>query len=167
MIIIFIISSCGDHYLTSSNGLRSKNFYKRYIDKRINPNTIEIKTDIIYIDSHYYKNGELFKSENAKKDYFRFYKNGTCYRFNDYGSKNLNKLSFNPKKGDIGFTIKKGKKYFLMTYSIIDGGGFSQSEIRMKDDTLVIYSKNGKDEFFSYFKKMKVPREWLDWKPDY
>ena len=82
-------------------------------------------------------------------------------------SATLNKASFNPKKGDIGFVIKRGGKYLHMFYTLMDAGQFLKSEIRMKGDTLGFYFKNGQDEFLGYYEKIKVPKEWLNFEPDF
>jgi hypothetical protein len=149
-LFITLLSSCGDYYLATPDGggLRSKRKYKWFIKSRINPESIGIDTEVIYKKTHSYKNG-------------------TVYSFNVDSSKVLNKNSFDPEKGDIGFVIKRGDKYLHMFYTLMDAGQFLKSGIRMKDDTLGFYFKNRQDEFLSYYKKIKVPKEWLDYDPDY
>ncbi|WP_298779543.1 hypothetical protein [uncultured Polaribacter sp.] len=36
-----------DYVFTSEKGMRSKNYYKKYLDRRINPNKIGIETDSV------------------------------------------------------------------------------------------------------------------------
>ena len=151
-------------------GLRSLRKYKWFINSRINPETIGVDTDVLYKKKHSYKNGEFrfYKNVNRGYDlYLRFYKNGTVYGFNIDTTKVLDKSSFDPKKGDIGFVIKRGDKYLHMFYTLMDAGQFLKSEIRMKGDTLGFYFKNGQDEFLGYYEKIKVPKEWLNFEPDY
>ena len=61
LLFVIVFSSCGDHYITSLDGLRSKHKYKWFVNNRINPEGIGIDTDVIYTRSHYYKNGTYYR----------------------------------------------------------------------------------------------------------
>lgn len=174
-IIIFCFSSCcvlGDYYVAkledgSMGGLRSMCLYKKYISKRINPEIIGIKTDIIYKNSGYYKN-DLYLNKSYKGFYYyHFYKNGTGYSFYEKKDNKIDSTYFNPKKGNLCFIIKDKSKYWLVQYSVGNAGSFSKIEIQMKQDTLITYKKVGLDKYKFYKEKIKVPKKWLDWKPDY
>ena len=169
LFIVICFSSCQDYYgAIEGGGLRSKHKNKWYVGSRINPEGIGIDTDVIYTRSHYYKNGVLYNNESKGYIlYSHYYKNGNSYRFSIDTSSTLNKNSFDPKKGDIGFVIKRGKKYIEMSYTFFDGGQFRKSEIRMKGDTLVSFYKYGRDEYLNYYKKVEVPKEWLNFEPDF
>lgn len=172
LLSIFLINySCFhcDYTGTLSNGLRSKNAYKKYLNYRINPEILKIKTDLVYKDLKYLFDEEkkLFTkiedSINLKKDlYLRFFENGTYYGFVTKRNSKLNSESLNPEKGGIGFLINRRNQNFLMDYSTINCGSFSKVEFEINGDTLITkYGSNKGFRVFYYYLKHKIPNEYL------
>ncbi|KZS41427.1 hypothetical protein AWE51_22250 [Aquimarina aggregata] len=179
ILLIIITSSCGsflcDYTGTQEGGLRSKNKYKSYIKKRINPAIVGIDTNVIYKDIHhkYTEGNEKFGPETDSLSlntdvYHKFHANGTYYTFIKKGQNRiLNAGSFNPDIGIIGFVLNRKDKYHFMSYSTINCGSFSKQEFEVKGDTLIV--KHGSNKGFRtwyYYVKHKVPKEWLDFKSD-
>ena len=172
--LIFCTSCACDHYLTELNGLRSKRLYKKYINKKIDPETISLKTNILYksIDYKYEEETKIFTeikdSVLLKNDIFlNFFKNGTYYIFSIKKNGILSKKDLNPKKGDFSYVIKKNKKNVFMGYSTVDCGGFSKKDYKIKGDTLMISAGSNKGyRTWYYYIKKEIPKDWLDWEPD-
>jgi hypothetical protein len=158
-----------DYTGTSEKGLRSKKYYKNYLNKRVNPENVKIKTDLVYKSIKYYYDEEnkvfskIKDSVLLKKDtYLRFFKNGTFYSFAEKRNSKPNSDSFNPEKGNIGFLIEQRKKYFLMDYSTINCGSFSKVEFETKGDTLITkYGGNKGFRIWYYYIKHIVPEKSL------
>ncbi len=53
-----------------------------------------------------------------------------------------------------------------MDYGYTDCGNFGKSEIKIKNDTLITNSTRSSYRY-AYYIKQKIPKEWLDYKPDY
>ena len=159
-----------DYTATSSNGLRSKKAYKKYLKHRINPETLNIETDLVYKSIKYSFDEErkLFSkikdSVNLKKDfYLRFFKNGTFYGYATQRNSELNSESLNPEKGEIGFLINRGKKNLLMDYSTVNCGSFSKVEFEINGDTLITkYGSNKGYRVWYYYLKKRLLKEYLE-----
>ena len=57
ILLVILVSSCGsflcDYTKTNEGGLRSKNKYKSYIKKRIDPSIVGLDTSVVYSRIHY------------------------------------------------------------------------------------------------------------------
>lgn len=176
LMVIILFSSCCDHYLTPLGGLRSKEKYKKYLDKRVNPENFEISTKHLYfsIDYKYEEVNKRFsKIEDSvtlnRNSYLRFYKDGLFYYFLENKKIKLKRQVFNPQKGNPGFLIRDKKKQIkIVDYGPVNCGSFSENEIIVKGDTLKISAGSNKGyRIWYYYIKKEVPKEWLDWKPDF
>ncbi|CAL2087470.1 hypothetical protein [Tenacibaculum sp. 190524A05c] len=176
-LIIFILSltlcSCFkcDLYLTNQKGLRSSKLYKKYLKNRIDPNHVNIKTHGVYKSIKYKyeeeskKISKITDTINLKNDYyFKFYTNGTYYSFSKKRNAPLNKNSFDPEKGKIGFVIHKRNKNYFLDYSTINCGSFSKWEFETKKDTLIVKQGNNKGwRIFYYYVLQDVSNEFLNY----
>ncbi|TPN83887.1 hypothetical protein [Aquimarina algicola] len=173
---MFCLSSCGffnicDHTGSiGGTGLRSKQLYKKYLKKRINPNDKEIRTDAVYQDLGYYydeiEDTLVFKKNS--KTYYRFYDSGNMYIYRLTGNDPIiNKASFNPVNGDIGFVIDH-KKNVIMNYTTMNCGSFVKTSFEVSNDTLIMkYGSGGEDwRVLGYYKVLEVPKEWLAYPDD-
>ncbi|MGY0408761.1 MAG: hypothetical protein ACWIPJ_10480 [Polaribacter sp.] len=178
LIVLIICTSCffQDYTGTDIEGLKSKNKYKKYLNKRIDPVIVGLDTAVIYRDINliYDKeyNRNIIDSDSLSftvDSYLKFYSNGTYNAFVKKGqSRELDKTSFNPIKGNIGFVISKKNKYFFMAYSVINGGSFKKHIFENKGDTLIVkYGDANGYGIWRCFVKKKVPEEWLNFEPDY
>ncbi len=181
ILIILSFSTCGslmcDH--TGSivgTGLRSKHLYKKYLKKRIDPNTKGLRTDIVYADLGYSYSEIEDKISYSKewtstvnsRGYYRFYKSGNIYSFTFKNQDTiLNENSFNPIHGDIGFVIDH-KKNIIMDYATVNCGGFFERSFEMQNDTLIMKHGTGGEgnRVLYYYKAIEVPKEWLDYPDD-
>ncbi len=172
-LIVLYLYSCGGVTPTKEGTLKigSLNWRsKRYFSKKINPETIGIDTDAIYKmkPNEYYKNVTYETSSKDHNVYFRFLKNGYFYYFYDKNKK-LDDVFFNPKKGQIGFVIKKrGDCFYLVYHSYRNGGWLSKTKLKVKRDTIIEINQDYSDSrHIDYIIKTEAPKEWLDWKPGY
>jgi len=175
LIILLQFTSCAcDHYLTEKHGLRSKKLYKKYVNKKINPEKLNLKTDLIYESIEYkYEEGTNFFSKIKDSVllrnnlYLKFFENGTYYVFAKKKGEKINKGDLNPLKGDFSYVIEMNKKNIFMSYSTVDCGGFSKKNYKVKGDTLAISAGSNKGyRTWYYYIKKEVPKEWLDWNTD-
>ncbi|WP_298779540.1 hypothetical protein [uncultured Polaribacter sp.] len=166
---LFLLGCYTDYKVTEFGGRRSKREYKKHLWRAINPKRVGIDINVLYTRTHTYKNGVPYSYKDDNIVYYHFYKNGVFYIFYKKPGEKLNETSFNPKKGDIAFiTSNLLGKYSLRYYNAVDGGNFDFiKKIKMKGDTLTIPFKYHGNKYIDYFKKVKVPKEWLDYEPDY
>lgn len=104
-----------------------------------------------------------------KKSFLKFYSNGrvaTFYYFDDNDKK-----AIKPEKADIGYYFSKKGRIFLKThFDHPQGGGFVVEEmISAFGDTLILRSGKQKKEdyYLNTYKKIKLKKEFLIYKPDW
>ena len=176
-LIVLCLYSCGGVTPTKEGTLEISGWhrgwsriFKKYLSKKINPETIGIDTNAIYKEkpNEYYKNVTYQTSSKDHNIYYRFFKNGYFYYFLDKNKK-LDDVVFNSKNGQIGFVIKERKEiFYLVYYSSRDGGMLNKSKFKVKGDTIVNFNQNYSDSrSIDYMVKIEAPKEWLNWKPDY
>lgn len=171
-LIVLCVCSCGGVTPTKEGALKISDWnwrFKKYLSKKINPETIGIDTDAIYKEkpNEYYKNVTYSTVSKDHDIYYRFHKNGYCYYFYAKNIK-LTDTLFKPEKANIRFIIIERGDFYLVGYSPTDGGGLYKSKIKVKGDTIVDFNQNYSDSrSIDYKIKIEAPKEWLNWKPDY
>ncbi len=170
--LLFCNACACDAYLTKLRGRRSIRFYKKYVKKKINPEDVGLKTNLIYEDLEImYKEetGEVSLVTDplslSRRSYIRFFKTGTFYSYVMDKNEKLTKEALNPLRGNFAYVINKENRF--MDYSPSDCGKFDKNEYRTKGDTLMISAGSNKgSRIWYYYIEKEVPKDWLDWQPD-
>lgn len=175
LLISGCLLGCARGYFLPEGGLRPKNYkeksYEKYSIVKSDLNSKVIDTNAIYVSmaTVYTINKEkIFKPIDTTKNKwaYRFYSNGRYSYFNLYDRHFLydhpiSKLDLDPKSGVMGFYKVNSKGEIIKkSYSRTLGGDiFVKGKLFIKNDTLY------KDNII--FIKKQVPKEWLNWKPDW
>lgn len=174
--VLFIVTSCCDSYLNEYNVLRSKDLYKKYLDKRIAPADFYIDEYAMYKRINYRyeeENDTFYKIIDSlfisKEEYLRFYSNGSfsIYQIDKITLDSLNNTKLSPEKGGYGFLIENRRGNFIANYSPINCGSFSEDEFEVRNDTLRISSGSNKGyRTWYYYVKYPLGSMNLEGKPE-
>lgn len=173
----FFAIGCAKGYLLEEGGLRPKDYtekdYARYYPPIESTDFTVIDTNSIYMSIgilHVLPNGEKkhisIDTVKAKGEY-RFYGNGKCSLFSIHNS-SVSKQGLNPKMGSMGFYWlgeKREKIYSRFFTRTPKGAVFYEEKLKIVNDTLLVEDTRNK-EYRIYIKK-RVPKDWLNWKPDW
>lgn len=176
-ILSLILQGCPRGIHLPEGTWRPKNYkemdYEKYIvsEKKIDFSKLDTNAIYVAVARKYGSQKTTYESFDTTqfKAIYRFYGNGKCSSFTITDTL-ISKQGLNPKKGIMGF-YKPGKNKDEVITSLYvstpSGHVFRKWQVEIKNDTLFSNQHPNTTNDHRIYVKRQVPKDWLDWQPDW